>query len=66
MASLNKVFLLGNLTRVPELRYTPGGMAVANLNIATNEVWTDKSGERKEKTEWHYVDVWGKTAESLS
>jgi len=66
MASINKVILVGNLGRDPELRYTPSGMAVANLNIATNEVWTDKSGEKKERTEWHRVVVWGKQAEVLN
>ena len=66
MASVNKVILVGNLGRNPELRYTPSGMAVANLNLATNEVWTDKSGEKKERTEWHRVVVWGKQAETLN
>lgn len=66
MASVNKVILVGNLGRDPELRYTPSGMPVANLNIATNENWTDKSGEKKERTEWHRVVVWGKQAEVLS
>ena len=66
MASINKVILVGNLGRDPELRYTPGGMAVANINIATNEMWTDKSGEKKERTEWHRVVVWGKQAEVLN
>lgn len=66
MASVNKVILVGNLGRDPELRYIPSGMAVANLNIATNETWTDKSGEKKEKTEWHRVVVWGKQAEVLN
>src|SRR3990172_402162 len=62
----HKVILVGNLGRDPELRYTPSGMAVANLNIATNEMWTDKSGEKKERTEWHRVVVWGKQAEVLN
>jgi single-strand DNA-binding protein len=66
MGSVNKVILVGNLGRDAELKYTPGGVPVARINIATTEVWNDKSGERKEKTEWHRVDVWGKTAESLS
>jgi single-strand DNA-binding protein len=66
MASINKVILVGNLGRDPELRYTPSGVAVANLNIATNEMWTDKSGEKKERTEWHRVVVWGKQAEVLN
>jgi single-strand DNA-binding protein len=66
MGSVNKVILVGNLGRDAELRYTPGGAAVAKVSIATTEVWTDKNGERKEKTEWHSVDIWGKQAETLS
>jgi single-strand DNA-binding protein len=66
MGSVNKVILVGNLGRDAELRYTPGGAAVAKVSIATTEVWTDKSGERKDKTEWHSVDIWGKQAETLS
>ena len=63
MASINKVILIGNLGRDPEVRYTQGGSAVANLNLATNEVWNDKSGQKQERTEWHRVVVWGKQAE---
>ncbi len=66
MASVNKVIIVSNLGRDPELRYTPSGVAVTNLNIATNENWTDKSGEKKERTEWHRIVVWGKQAEVLS
>ena len=66
MGSVNKVILVGNLGRDAELRYTPGGSPVATLNLATTEVWNDKSGQRQEKTEWHRVVLWGKTAESLS
>jgi single-strand DNA-binding protein len=66
MGSVNKVILVGNLGRDAELRYTPGGAAVATLNMATTEVWNDKSGQRQEKTEWHRVSVWGKQAESLN
>jgi single-strand DNA-binding protein len=66
MGSVNKVILVGNLGRDAELRYTPGGAAVATLNMATTEVWNDKGGQRQEKTEWHRVVLWGKTAESLS
>jgi single-strand DNA-binding protein len=66
MGSVNKVILVGNLGRDAELRYTPGGAAVATLNMATTEIWNDKSGQRQEKTEWHRVVLWGKTAESLS
>lgn len=66
MGSVNKVILVGNLGRDAELRYTPGGAAVANFSIATTETWTDKnSGQRQEHTEWHRVDVWGKQAETL-
>lgn len=61
--ALNKVLLIGNLGKDPEVRYTPGGQAVANFNIATNEAWTDKSGAKQEKTEWHRIVVWGKQAE---
>ncbi len=63
MASVNKVILLGNLGRDPETRYTTGGDAVCNLNIATSETWKDKSGEKQEKTEWHRVVLFGRTAE---
>ncbi len=61
---VNKVILVGNLGKDPEVRYTSGGQAVANLRIATSRNWTDKqSGQRKEETEWHDVEVWGKQAE---
>ena len=63
MAGVNKVILLGNLGRDPELRYTQSGQAVANFTLATSENWNDKSGERQERTEWHRIVVWGKTAE---
>lgn len=66
MGSLNKVLLIGNLGRDAEMRYTPGGAAVTTFNMATTEQWTDKSGERQERTEWHRIVVWGKMAESLS
>jgi single-strand DNA-binding protein len=66
MGSVNKVILVGNLGRDAELRYTPGGAAVATINMATTEVWNDKGGQRQEKTEWHRVVLWGKSAESLS
>jgi single-strand DNA-binding protein len=66
MGSVNKVILVGNLGRDAELRYTPGGAAVATLNLATTEVWNDKSGQRQEKTEWHRVVLWGKQAETLA
>ena len=63
MAGLNKVMLIGNLGKDPEVRYTQGGQAVANFNIATNESWTDKAGAKQERTEWHRIVVWGKAAE---
>ena len=66
MGSVNRVILVGNLGRDAELRYTPGGAAVANFSLATTETWTDKnSGQRQEHTEWHRVDLWGKRAEAL-
>jgi single-strand DNA-binding protein len=67
MGSVNKVILVGNLGRDAELRYTPGGAPVATLNLATTEVWNDKtSGQKQEKTEWHRIVLWGKSAESLA
>ena len=63
MASVNKVILIGNLGRDPEVRYLPSGDAVANLNIATTEKWKDKSGEQQEQTEWHRVAFFGRQAE---
>ena len=62
-SGVNKVILIGNLGKDPEVRYTPGGQAVANFNIATNENWTDKTGTKQERTEWHKIVVWGKVAE---
>jgi len=66
MGSVNKVILVGNLGRDAEKRYTPSGAVVATINMATTEVWTDKGGQRQEKTEWHRVVLWGKSAESLT
>jgi len=63
MGSVNKVILVGNLGRDPEVRFTQGGSPVANFTLATNEVWNDKAGARQERTEWHRVVAWGKTAE---
>jgi single-strand DNA-binding protein len=64
---VNRVILVGNLGKDPEVRYTSGGQAVANLRIATSRSWTDKqSGQRKEETEWHDVEVWGKQAEQCA
>ncbi len=63
MASLNKVFLMGNLTRDPELRYTPGGLAVASFGIAINRAWTAKSGEQKEEVCYVDISIFGRRAE---
>ena len=63
MASINKVILIGNLGRDPELRSTASGTQVANFPVATSSNWTDKDGQRQEKTEWHRIVVWGKQAE---
>ncbi len=63
MASVNKVILVGNLGRDPEVRYTTQGTAVANFTMATTDRWNDPSGQRKERTEWHRIVVWGKQAE---
>ncbi len=61
--SLNKVMLIGNLTRDPELKYTASGAAVATFGIATNKSWKDDSGELKELAEFHNIVVWNKLAE---
>jgi len=63
MASVNKVILIGNLGRDPEVRYLPSGDAVANLNLATTEKWKDKNGDQQEQTEWHRVAFFGRQAE---
>jgi single-strand DNA-binding protein len=62
-ASLNKVFLMGNLTRDPELRYIPSGTAVANFSLAINRAYKDAGGEKKEEVSYVRVEVWGKMAE---
>ena len=64
MASLNKVFLIGNLTRPPELRYTPSGTAVADLRIAVSRSFTTQTGEKRDDTCFLTVVVWGKQAET--
>jgi len=64
--SLNKVQLIGNLTRDPELRYTPTGAAVCTIGLATNRYWTMESGEKKEETEFHRIVAWNKLAELCS
>ncbi|MBT5949616.1 MAG: single-stranded DNA-binding protein [Betaproteobacteria bacterium] len=63
MASVNKVILVGNLGRDPEVRRMPSGDAMVNLSIATTDTWKDKGGERQEKTEWHRVVLFGRVAE---
>jgi len=63
MASVNKVILIGNLGKDPEMRYTQSGEPIANFSLATSENWTDKSGQKQERTEWHRVEVFGKTAQ---
>ncbi len=61
--SLNKVLLIGNLGRDPELKATPSGQSVARFSIATTENWKNQAGEKQSKTEWHNIVVWGKQAE---
>jgi single-strand DNA-binding protein len=65
MASYNKVILVGNLTRDPELRYTPKGMAIAKIGLAVNRNWTSESGEKKEEVTFVDVDAFGRQAETL-
>ncbi len=62
--SVNKVILIGNLGKDPEVRYTQNGRAVARFPIATSEVWNDAEGNRQERTEWHNIIVWGKQGET--
>jgi len=61
--SLNKVMLIGNLGKDPELRYTGGGAPVATFSLATNESWKDQDGNMQERTEWHNIVAWSKLAE---
>jgi single-strand DNA-binding protein len=63
MASVNKVILIGNLGKDPDIRYMPNGDAVANITLATSETWKDKTGAKQEKTEWHRVTFYRKLAE---
>jgi single-strand DNA-binding protein len=63
MASLNRVMLIGNLGRDPEMRYLPSGEAVAVVNIATTEQWKDKAGAKQERTDWHRIEFFGRQAE---
>jgi len=66
MSGVNKVIIVGRLGQNPELKYTPSGVAVCNMSIATSEKWKDKQGQMQEKTEWHRVIVWSKQAEHCS
>ncbi len=63
MAGINKAILIGNLGKDPELKYTPSGQGVATFSLATTEQYTDKSGQRQKKTEWHNIVAWGKLGE---
>lgn len=63
MKGLNKAMIIGRLGRDPELRYTPNGQGYAKFSVATDETWTDRSGEKQTRTEWHNIVVWGKLAE---
>ena len=65
MANLNKVLLMGNLTRDPEVRYTPKGTAVTELGIAVNRIYTGENGEKREEVTFVDVTVWGRTAENV-
>ncbi len=64
--SVNKVILVGNLGADPELKYTTSGQPVVKVNLATNERWKDKNGQLQERTEWHRLVFWAKTAETVS
>lgn len=66
MANLNKVFLMGNLTRDPELRYAPSGLAITTFSMAINRTWTSKEGEKKEEVCFVEVNAFGKTAEVIA
>jgi single-strand DNA-binding protein len=63
MASVNRAVLIGNVGKDPEIRFTQSGEPIANFSLATSESWTDKAGQKQEKTEWHRVEVFGKTAQ---
>lgn len=65
MASYNKVLLMGNLTRDPEVRYTPKGTAIANVGVAVNRRWTTETGEQKEEVTFVDIEVWGRQAETV-
>lgn len=63
MAGINKVILVGNLGADPEIRYTPGGTAVATFRLATSEMWTNREGQKESRTEWHRIVAFGRLAE---
>ena len=64
--SINKAIIIGRLGQDPELKYTPSGNAVCNFSVATSESWTDKSGQKQDKTFWHNIVAWGRIAELCS
>jgi single-strand DNA-binding protein len=64
-ATFNRVIIIGNLGKDPEVRYTSGGKAVVTLSVATNERWKDSAGKKQERTDWHQVVVWGPQAETI-
>jgi len=66
MPNCNKVILLGNVGKDPVYKELEGGKQVCSFTLATNEQWTGKDGEKKKNTEWHYVEIWGKAAETAS
>ncbi|HLV30236.1 MAG TPA: single-stranded DNA-binding protein [Chitinispirillaceae bacterium] len=66
MIGINKAILIGNLGKDPELRYTPSGQPVASFTLATTERWTDRNGQRQDRTEWHNIVAWGKLAELVN
>ncbi|MCX7727689.1 MAG: single-stranded DNA-binding protein [Chitinispirillaceae bacterium] len=66
MIGVNKVILIGNLGKDPELRYTPAGQAVATFTLATTERWSDRNGQRQDRTEWHNIVAWGRLGELVS
>jgi single-strand DNA-binding protein len=66
MAGVNKAILIGNLGKDPELRYTPGGQPTSSFSLATTDRWTDRNGQKQERTEWHNIVAWGKLAELVN
>lgn len=63
MSGLNKVMLIGNLGKEPEMRFTPNGKNTTSFSLATNEKWTGADGEKKSRTDWHNIEAWGRLAE---